>query len=319
MSVERRAGVFSNNHLIEISKALNMHNLEVELTSIVADRNQDRFEGLLGMRHVAEGFDFFANDFVALQDSTDTARASGQFILRMPFQDTTIKMGVSDLQNTEIRAGQALAIRHDAKINLEGRFHKGRAYRDVFLKIAPDADLEPAVLEAIFSQDSSEDVHILDFDTALGSKAFDVLTARRDDCVLGLLADSIAAEILAAYLAGLHPSASNSPYLRTPDEKKLMNVREKLVSHPYENHRLVNLARDSGMSVSSLKTKFRDHFGQSVVSYLRSVRLDHARIGILEEGWTVAQAARNVGYRHTSSFSKAYFKKFGVWPSQTPH
>ena len=80
----------------------------------------------------------------------------------------------------------------------------------------------------------------------------------------------------------------------------------------------MDLARDAGVSVTTLKTKFNAAFGQSVVAFLRDVRLERAREGIVGEGWTVSQAAYLVGYKHQSSFSTAFHRKFGIWPSELP-
>lgn len=317
MTVERREGVFSTDHLIEVSEELNLPAVEVELTPLSQSRDQTRFEGLIGVRHVAEGFDLFANDLVALRDYRDEAQCLGQFFLRIPVRDTRIRAGIGTLQVTEIRTGQALALQSQETIHLEGQFHRGRLYQDVFLTITPDAALEPVVLDTLFGSTDHQGIRVFEFDPALRDKAFNILTARQDDCVLGLLADSVATAILAAYLHGSQAGASGARRApRNGYERRLAQVHETLLARPHENHRLADLARDAGMSVSSLKTKFREHFGQSVVSYLRMIRLEQARKGLLDEGWSVAQAARSVGYRHTSSFSKAYFKSYGEWPSQ---
>ena len=80
----------------------------------------------------------------------------------------------------------------------------------------------------------------------------------------------------------------------------------------------MDLAREAGVSVTTLKTKFNAVFGQSVAAFLRDTRLATARVGIAEKGWTISQAAYLVGYKHQSSFSVAFRRKYGIWPSDLP-
>ena len=62
------------------------------------------------------------------------------------------------------------------------------------------------------------------------------------------------------------------------------------------------------------KVKFAAVFGQPIFAFLRDLRLERAFEGLQSEGWTVSQAAYFVGYRHPSSFSEAFRRKFGVAP-----
>ncbi|WZB75659.1 helix-turn-helix transcriptional regulator [Achromobacter insuavis] len=80
-------------------------------------------------------------------------------------------------------------------------------------------------------------------------------------------------------------------------------------AHP---HRLADLARDAGVSITTLKQKFPLAVGAPVFEYLRQVRLERARRGLLHEGWSVKQAAFYAGYRHPTNFTTAYRRRFGA-------
>ena len=95
---------------------------------------------------------------------------------------------------------------------------------------------------------------------------------------------------------------------------RLEAVRQLLESSPEQNHTLDSLAKTAAMSSSSLRTKFRQAYGESVFNYLRDCRLALARRYLLQ-GYSVQQAAWMSGYQHATNFSTAFRRRYGVAPS----
>lgn len=151
-------------------------------------------------------------------------------------------------------------------------------------------------------------------DPRLVARAEEFFTPGFTGTVGNLLAESFVLEILARTLDALTPSRNNS-VISPRDHKRLVYVRDKLISEPGDNHRLIDLARESGMGVTQLRTKFARAFGQPIGAFLREVRMMRAYEGLKREGWTASQAAYFVGYRHPSSFSYAFRRRFGISPS----
>ncbi len=77
------------------------------------------------------------------------------------------------------------------------------------------------------------------------------------------------------------------------------------------------LAREAGMSLPSFKTKFHEVTGQTVFGYLTEKRLERARFGIEQQGWSVIEAAWFSGYRHPTNFSAAFRRRFGFSPKMS--
>ena len=137
------------------------------------------------------------------------------------------------------------------------------------------------------------------------------------DCVSTLLLESCALEMLALSLQdGPTRTPSTAGPISRRDREKMCLVRDALTACPDHPHRLSELARQAGVSVTILKDKFPALFGQTVFAFLRDIRLERARKGLQEEGWTVSQAAYFAGYRHTSNFSTAFQRRFQVLPSE---
>ncbi|KGD80261.1 AraC family transcriptional regulator [Tatumella morbirosei] len=98
------------------------------------------------------------------------------------------------------------------------------------------------------------------------------------------------------------------------DHHRLEAVRQLLESSPEKNHSLESLAKTAAMSSSSLRTKFRQAYGDSVFNYLRDCRLALAR-RYLQQGYSVQQAAWMSGYQHATNFATAFRRRYGVSPS----
>lgn len=75
-----------------------------------------------------------------------------------------------------------------------------------------------------------------------------------------------------------------------------------------------DLAAVAGMSRSHFMARFRDVVGTTPQAYLTDWRLTIARRK-LSKGARVKAVARQVGFASAAAFSRAYFRKFGDWPS----
>jgi len=75
-----------------------------------------------------------------------------------------------------------------------------------------------------------------------------------------------------------------------------------------------DLAAVAGMSRSHFMALFREVVGTTPQAYLTGWRLVLARRK-LSKGAKVKTVARQVGFGSAAAFSRAYFRKFGDWPS----
>jgi AraC-like DNA-binding protein len=77
---------------------------------------------------------------------------------------------------------------------------------------------------------------------------------------------------------------------------------------------MVNLARELGMSVSSLHHHFKAVTSMSPLQFQKQLRLQEARRLMLSEDCDAASAAFRVGYHDPSHFNREYKSVFGVPP-----
>ena len=74
------------------------------------------------------------------------------------------------------------------------------------------------------------------------------------------------------------------------------------------------LARDSGMSLSSLHHHFKDVTAMSPLQFQKQMRLQEARRLMVSQGLDAASAGLRVGYQDSSYFSRDYRRFFGDPP-----
>jgi AraC family transcriptional activator of pyochelin receptor len=89
-------------------------------------------------------------------------------------------------------------------------------------------------------------------------------------------------------------------------------LKERFVTPPS----LDDLAREVGLSRSSLCAGFRQILGQSVYDYINDLRMQHALALLAERNASITQIAYAVGYNYPSSFSVAVQRRFGATPRE---
>lgn len=139
---------------------------------------------------------------------------------------------------------------------------------------------------------------------------------RSHGCLQRLLHEGLALQLLAHGLNAIDADERQAPSLNPRDRSLLERVRDYLHQEPGAEHSLHQLAQLACMSPSSLRQKFQQAYGVSVMGYLRQRRMELAR-QYLGQGWRVQDVAHYVGYRHASNFATAYRQHFGVAPRES--
>lgn len=104
------------------------------------------------------------------------------------------------------------------------------------------------------------------------------------------------------------------PEVSLESMRLVRDARNFAVQNYGEHYAISEIARRFGMSTTVFKTTFREVYGDSHAHYMRGIRMERAEAA-LSEGSSVADAAREVGYRSASKFSAAFQKHYGETPS----
>ncbi len=134
-----------------------------------------------------------------------------------------------------------------------------------------------------------------------------------------LYVEARALEVLSEAFAAIEGSGSAlaTPRNRPQDERLMREVGVFLDTADPDALSLVDVARHFGTNPSSLQQKFRQTFGMTVFAYIRSQRLQRARLALERDGISVALAADIAGYASAANFATAYRRAFGLTPKQS--
>jgi AraC-like DNA-binding protein len=109
--------------------------------------------------------------------------------------------------------------------------------------------------------------------------------------------------------------------LSLQDTHSLSRVEQHLCLHyKTEFPGIEKLSRISAMSPTSLKTKFKKYYGDTLFGYYQKNKLEHAR-KLLDSKIPVKVVATEIGYSNPSHFTLAFKKEYGFspWHYLNPH
>jgi AraC-like DNA-binding protein len=131
-----------------------------------------------------------------------------------------------------------------------------------------------------------------------------------------ILGPQIVREIIYHVLRGkLGP---NLRALAAPDSHfgRISRVLTRIHSDYARHYDIAMLARDAGMSVAAFHTRFKAITSSSPLQYLKNIRLNKARMLMVNEGVNASGAAVKVGYESASQFSREFKRLFGDGPAR---
>jgi AraC family transcriptional regulator of arabinose operon len=94
---------------------------------------------------------------------------------------------------------------------------------------------------------------------------------------------------------------------------RIQRVVKVLNQYPF--HTLPQLAQNCQISTSRLSHLFKDQIGVNVKNYRLDCRLQAAAEMLVSSGMPIKEVAYTVGYRHSSSFVRAFKTHFGLSPA----
>lgn len=132
------------------------------------------------------------------------------------------------------------------------------------------------------------------------------------EAVLTRLIDLIFVQAVRAWVA--EQSDSRTGWIGALRDRQLtavLTLMHTQLDHPWT---VQTLAREVGMSRSSLARRFRAVFGETPLEYLSRSRLQAAALLIRTESLSLSQVAARVGYQSEASFSRVFRQTIGKPP-----
>ncbi len=189
-------------------------------------------------------------------------------------------------------------------------------------------ELSREVSGELFSQEDTEMPHASALEWREGELAFFPLTpaarlavesVRR--CPLAgacrmLVLSARCHDLLVEFISARQTRAMPVAALMTDTELRVREAGSTLARRLEETPSLEALAREAGLSETTLKRGFRQVFGTTVFEHLRRLRMERARELLRSGEATVIEAATLVGYSNPSNFAAAFRRQFGMNPKE---
>lgn len=124
-------------------------------------------------------------------------------------------------------------------------------------------------------------------------------------------------EYLSSKESKLPELSSNN--LKLLDKEKIFLRKLKIIildNLRTEKANVTNIAKDIGISRSSLFRKIKAITGKNINEYIRKVRIEKAAYLMKEEDTTISQASFEVGFNSVNYFRKVLKEELGVLPSK---
>ncbi|RAW01536.1 helix-turn-helix domain-containing protein [Pseudochryseolinea flava] len=97
--------------------------------------------------------------------------------------------------------------------------------------------------------------------------------------------------------------------------RKNVTIGEVIKTHLYGNFSISELAKFSGLSLTSFKNEFVSLYGESPGRYIRKKKIERAKELLLTDHLSVNEVADQVGYKDVSHFSKSFQSITGITPT----
>ncbi len=114
-----------------------------------------------------------------------------------------------------------------------------------------------------------------------------------------------------------NPDEEACPFLKDTDNVKKIRLAKKILMESMANPpTLKELCKQTGMNEYNLKSGFRNIYGQPVMTWLNTYRMEMARKYLTESRTPITEVAEILGYHSSSHFIETFRKKFGITPKR---
>lgn len=131
-----------------------------------------------------------------------------------------------------------------------------------------------------------------------------------------IMVEGLALDLIAGQLKAFGPDGIKQKSITQKEKDQIAEAREILLADMTDPPQLIGLARTVGLSANRLSEGFKALYGSTPFAYLKDMRLERARLLLLDTGLNVSEVAFAVGYNSLSHFSRSFSHKFGIQPGR---
>jgi AraC-like DNA-binding protein len=157
-------------------------------------------------------------------------------------------------------------------------------------------------------------VYATPLDHTLSDAVLRLLESLVDPHDARILGPSIVREICYRVLTGSQGDMIRAALTHQDHFGRISKALRRIHTHFAETLDVPTLAREAGMSLAVFHAQFKAVTETSPMQYVKTTRLHHARLLMVQNGLNVSAAATRVGYESASQFSREFKRLFGASP-----
>lgn len=185
-------------------------------------------------------------------------------------------------------------------------------------KIDCVVDKMPDKLASVFTDVNAEKAFFYQGNYSLSASSCikKILNDDNDGLVRSTFVEAKALELLSRQVNQFNDDTLNPEkqiMLRKYDIASIEAARDILINDLKNSPTIKELSLQAGINQQKLKKGFKIVFDSTINNYLRDERLERASLFLLK-GFSVKEAAREVGYSNQSHFARRFKEKYGVLP-----
>ena len=143
---------------------------------------------------------------------------------------------------------------------------------------------------------------------------FDLYEA--DSYINQLKIQSLLLEIIIHQVESLYVENENKEIIVNKNHYDKIQMAKKLIYEDLsKNHTISDLAKSVGTNEQYLKKHFKQFYGKTIMNYITEMKMEHAKKLILMGKHRISDVARMTGYKHSTHFTTAFKKYFGIIPN----
>ena len=105
-------------------------------------------------------------------------------------------------------------------------------------------------------------------------------------------------------------------YFYKEQVQQIKAIHRYMTTHLKEHITQEALSKKFNFPITSMKNCFKGVYGCSIYSYMKTYRVQAARVQLIETDLSITEIAADMGYENPSKFSEAFKKELGITPSE---
>jgi AraC family transcriptional regulator, transcriptional activator of the genes for pyochelin and ferripyochelin receptors len=288
---------------------------------------ESKGKGKLSVHSLRSGFDLFSADELGCKENVKVDFNCGSIKNSLNFTFISAGNPVWKIKNIhsaykEVSKGALLRVGH-ANEELFLSNNQSVSFYNVLVKegffnyyISNLHESDQESLHLVRDKETSVDyLHLPELGADIRTVIFQMNAHHYQGALKNIYLESKVLELIALFFAQTSRHKPSKKISRS-DLDGIYEARDILIRNIENPPTVLELARLTGLNETKLRQGFKQEFNTTIYDYLRKIRMQEAKILMLEKELNVSEAGVAVGYSNISHFARAFKQEFGLNPSE---